>query len=97
MCQRYVLCQISLFVAHTKLLAMPKRNGVSKLKMGPLEKIRFGGAGTLTALTACNDEILVESIAIFGKSSAVWTRSTAAWSDLVSLMHNYGRFGCWIL
>ena len=37
---------------------MPKKKGVSKLKMRSLEKIRFGGAGTLTALISCNDEIL---------------------------------------
>ena len=84
-------------MAKLKLVVVPKKKGVSKLKMQPLEKIRFGSAGTLTALTACNDEILVESTVVFGKSSAVWTRSTAAQSDLVSLMHSYGRFGRWIL
>ena len=49
---------MSLFVAQPKLLAVPKRKGVSNLKMRPLEKIRIGGAGTLIALTTCNDEIL---------------------------------------
>ena len=76
---------------------MPKKKGVLKLKIRPLEKVIFGGVDMLTALTACNDEILVESTAAFGKSSAVWTRSTAALLDLVSLMHSYGRFGHWIL
>ena len=80
-----------------KLVVVSKKKGVSKLKMRLLEKIRFSGVSTLTALTACIDEILVKSTAIFGKSSTVWTRSTAALSDLVSLMHNYGRFGHWIL
>ena len=69
---------------------MPKEKGVSKLKMQPLEKIRFSGAGTLTALTSCNDEIL-------RKSSTVWTRSTADISYLVSSMHSYDIFGQWIL
>ena len=41
-----------------KLVVVLKMKGVSKLKMRPLEKIRFGGIGTLTVLTACNDEIL---------------------------------------
>ena len=86
-----------LIVAKPKLVVVPKKKGVSKLKMRPLEKIRFGGASMLTALTSCNDEILVESIAVFGKSSAVWTRSTTAHSDLVSLMHSYGIFGRWNL
>ena len=80
-----------------KLVVVLKKKGVLKLKMRPLEKIIFGGIGTLTALTTCNDEILVESTAVFWKSSSVWTRSTAARSDLVSLMHSYGRFGHWIL
>ena len=84
-------------MAKLKLVVVPKKKGVSKLKMRPLEKIRFGGAGTLTALTACDDEILVESTAVFGKYSVVWTRSTTARSDLVSLMHSYGRFGRWII
>ena len=80
-----------------KLVVVPKKKGALKLKMRLLEKIRFGGAGTLTALTTCNDEILVEFTVVFRKSSAVWTRSTAAQSALVSLMHSYGRFGRWIL
>ena len=92
----YIVSKV-LLVVKPKLVVVPKKKGVSKLKIRPLEKVIFGSAGTLTALTAYNDEILVESTAIFGKSSAVWTRSTAARSDLVSLMHSYGRFGCWIL
>ena len=47
-----------LIVAKLKLVVVSKKKGVSKLKMWPLEKIRFGGAGTLTVLTSCNDEIL---------------------------------------
>ena len=86
-----------LIVVKLKLVVVPKKKGVLKLKMRPLEKIRFGGTGTLTALTSNNDEILVESTAVFGKSSAVWTRSTATLSDLVSLMHSYGIFGRWIV
>ena len=70
-----------------KSVVVLKTKGVSKLKMRPLEKIRLGRTGTLTA---CNDEIL-------RKSSVVWTRSTTTLSDLVSLMHSYGRFGHWIL
>ena len=67
-----------LIVAKMNLVVVSKKKGVSKLKMRPLQKIRFGGAVTLTTLTACNDEILVESTAVFGKSSVVWTRSTVA-------------------
>ena len=86
-----------LIVAKIKLVVVLKTKGVSKLKMRLLEKIRFGGVGTLTALTACNDEILVESKAIIGKSSVVWTRYTTAQLDLVYLMHTYGIFGRWNL
>ena len=86
-----------LIVVKLKLVVVPKKKGVSKLKIRLLEKVIFGGAGTLTTLTACNDEILVESTAIFGKSSTVWTRYTTARLYLVSLMHSYGIFGRWIL
>ena len=55
-----------LIVAKLKLVVVLKRKGVLKLKIQPLEKIRFGSAGTLTALTACNDEIL-RNIAPFGQ------------------------------
>ena len=51
-------------MAKMKLVVVLKKQGVLKLKIQPLEKIRFGGAGTLTVLTACNDEIS-------GKSSTV--------------------------
>ena len=84
-------------MAKLKLVVVPKKKGVSKLKMQPLEKIRFGDADTLTALTTCNDEILVESTAVFVKSRKFWTRSIASRSDFVSLMHSYGRFGRWNL
>ena len=60
-----------LIVAKLKLVVMPKKKGVSKLKMRPLEKIRFGGVGTLTALTAYNDEIL-GNLAPFGKYLALF-------------------------
>ena len=53
-------------VSKLKLVVVPKKKGVSKLKMRPLEKIRFGGAGTLTVLTTCNDEIL-GNLAPFGQ------------------------------
>ena len=53
-------------MAKLKLVVVSKMKGVSKLKMRPLEKIRFGSANTLTALTACNDEIL-GNIALFGQ------------------------------
>ena len=55
-----------LSVAKLKLVVVRKKKGVSKLKMRPLEKIRFGGVGTLTVLTACNDEIL-GNLASFGQ------------------------------
>ena len=55
-----------LIVVKLKLVVVTKKKGVSKRKMRPLEKIRFGGAGTLTTLTACNDEIL-GNLALFGK------------------------------
>ena len=91
----YIVSKI-LIVEKPKLVVVPKKKGVSKLKIRPLEKVIFGRTGTLTALTAYNDEILVESTAVFGKSSAVWTRSTTARSYLVSLMHIYGIFHRWI-
>ena len=68
------VCIVSktLIVAQPKLLVVPKKKGVSKLKMKPLGKIRFGGAGTLTA---CNDENL-GNLALFGQdlppSSQSW-------------------------
>ena len=55
-----------LIVAKLKLVVVLKKKGVSKLKMRPLEKIRFHGIGTLTILTACNDEIL-GNLAPFGQ------------------------------
>ena len=55
-----------LIVAKLKLVVVLKKKGVSKLKMRLLEKIRFGGAEMLTALTACNDEIL-RNLAPFGQ------------------------------
>ena len=48
----------ALIVAKLKLVVVLKKKGVSKLKMRPLEKIRFSGAGTLTVLTSFNNEIL---------------------------------------
>ena len=70
----YIMLKI-LIVAKPKLLVVPKKKGVSKLKMRPLEKIRFGGTGTLTALTAYNDEIL-RNLAPFGQDlpslSQIW-------------------------
>ena len=53
-------------VVKLKLVVVPKKKGVSKLKIQPLEKIRFGSAGTLTTLTACNDEIF-GNLAPFGQ------------------------------
>ena len=47
-----------LVVVKLKLVVVPKKKVVSKLKMRLLEKNRLGGAGTLTVLTTCNDEIL---------------------------------------
>ena len=55
-----------LIVVKLKLVVVPKKKGVSKLKMRPLEKIRFGDAGTLTAVTSCNDDIL-GNLAPFGQ------------------------------
>ena len=60
-----------LIVTKPKLVVVPKKKGVSKLKIRPLEKVIFGGVGMLTALTAYNDEILVKYTAVFGKYSAV--------------------------
>ena len=54
------VCTVSnvLIWENPKLVIVPKKKGVSELKMRPLGKNRFGGAGTLTTLTTCNDEIL---------------------------------------
>ena len=62
------VCIVSktLIVAKLNLMVVLKKESVSNLKMRPLEKIRFGGAGTLTALTTCNDEIL-RNLAPFGQ------------------------------
>ena len=62
------MCIVSktLIVVQPKLLVVPRKKGVSKLKMRPLEKIRFGSVGMLTVLTACNDEIL-GNLAPFGQ------------------------------
>ena len=56
-----------LIVVKLKLVVMPKKKGVSNLKMRSLEKIRFGSVGMLTVLTACNDEIL-GNLALFGQN-----------------------------
>ena len=77
-------------VTKLKFVVVPKKKGVSMLKMRQLEKIRFGGAGTLTVLTACNDEIL-RNLAPFGQDLPLIR------SDLVYLIHSYGIFGRWIL
>ena len=61
----YILSKV-LIVAKLKLVVLLKTKGVSKLKIQPLEKIRFSGADTLTALTSCNDEIL-GNLAPFGQ------------------------------
>ena len=53
----YITSKI-LFVAKLKLVGVLKKKVMSKPKMRPLEKIRFGGTSTLTSLTSCNDEIL---------------------------------------
>ena len=55
-----------LIVVKLKLVVVLKKKGVSKLKMQSLKKIRFGGTGMLTILTACNDEIL-GNLAPFGQ------------------------------
>ena len=70
----YIMSKV-LIVVKLKLVVVPKKKGVSKLKMLPLEKIRFGGASTLTALTAHNDKIL-GNLAPFGQDllpfSQIW-------------------------
>ena len=53
-------------MAKLKLVVVLKKKGVSKPKMRPLGKIRLGGAGTLTTLTTCNNEIL-GNLAPFGQ------------------------------
>ena len=76
----------TLIVAQPKLLVVPKKKGVSKLKMWLLEKIRFGGAGMLTALTSCNDEIL-GNLAPFGQDlqllCQIWCLQCTVMVDLV--------------
>ena len=54
------VCIVSktLIVVWPKLLVVPKKKGVSELKMRPLGKSKFGGTGMLTTLTTCNDGIL---------------------------------------
>ena len=77
-------------VSKLKLVVVSKKQSVSKPKMRPLGKIRLGGAGTLTTLTTCNNEIL-------GNLAPVGQDLPPILSDLVSSIHNDGRFGHWIL
>ena len=62
------VCTVSktLIGAQPELRIVLKKKGVSELKMRLLGKSRFGGAGTLTTLTTCNDEIL-GNLASFGQ------------------------------
>ena len=73
-------------MAKLKLVVAPKKKSVSNLKMRSLEQIRFGGAGTLTALTVCNDEIL-RNLALFGQDlhllCQIWCLQCTVMADLV--------------
>ena len=56
---------------------------MSELKMRPLGKTRFGSAGTLTVLTACNDEIL-GNLSTFGQDLCqIWCLQCIVMADLV--------------
>ena len=71
-------------VAKLKLVVVSKKKGVSKPKMQPLGKIRFGGADTLTALTACNNEIL-RNLVPFGQDICqIWYLQCTVMADLVN-------------
>ena len=56
---------------------------MSELKIQPLEKIRIGGASTLTALTAYNNEIL-RNLASFGQDLCqIWCLQCTVMAYLV--------------
>ena len=56
---------------------------MSELKIRPLEKIRIGGTGTLTALTSCNNEIL-RNLESFGQDLChIWRLQCIVMEDLV--------------
>ena len=56
---------------------------MSKLKMRPLEKIRFGDAGMLTVLTACNDEILGNLLPFGQDLCQIWCLQCTVMENLV--------------
>ena len=56
---------------------------MSELKTRPLKKNRIDGAGTLTALTACNNEIL-RNLALFGQDLyQIWCLQCTVMTDFV--------------
>ena len=72
-----------LIVAKLKLMVVPKKKGVSKLKMRSLRKIRFGGIGMLTVLTSCNDEIL-GNLPPFGQDLChIWCLQCTVMTDFI--------------
>ena len=76
-------CRISLLWCSQSYWWCRRRIGVSELKIRPLEKIRIGGVGTLTALTACNNEIL-RNIAPFGQDLCqIWCHQCIVMTDFV--------------
>ena len=70
------ICAEAYFLLEPKLVFMSKMKHVSKLKTRPLGKVVLGGAGTLIALNAANDEILLgfgpyfANLALFGQNVA---------------------------
>ena len=76
-------CRISLLWRSQSYWLCRRRKDVSELKIWPLEKIKFGGAGTLTVLTACIDEIL-RNIPPFGQDICrIWCLQCTVMTDFV--------------
>ena len=70
-------------VPKLKLVAVPKKKDVLELHIRPLKNTRFGGAGTLTALTACNNEIL-GNLALFGQDLyQIWCLQCTVMTDFI--------------
>ena len=85
----YITSKI-LFVAKLKLVGVLKKKVMSKPKMRPLEKLKFGGASMLTSLTASNYEIL-GNLTPFGQdllsSSQILCLQCTVMVDLVDGFH----------
>ena len=65
------------------LVAVPKKKGVSKLKIWLFKKTIFGGTSTLTALTSYNNEILRNLVPLGQVLCQIWCLQCIFMVDLV--------------